>query len=712
MSAWPPSDRIDAILACLRRETTYEAVAAKFGVTPEDVQRWEASFISGGAAALRKHQAPVVAGTAGSVGGQTDDTLRRRISQLELVQSITARAIEDLTEQTVLSFAAQATCAVLDYAGVGIGLIAGERLALTTATANSPTTPTAQLSEIPLDRATVIGSVALDNRLIRIDDLSAANYTPLALVSRSLLAVPIRYKGKALGAISVESGVMHAFDDTDVATITLLADQLTIAIRGARLFQQTQAQLREISLFRRLADEAIVGVVTRDLDGILDYSNPAAAAMFGFDDPAEMRGLSIRSLYPDDSWYEIDKQLCIRAMRDGGWSGEVTQRRQNGEPLVIDMSIFPIYAPDGAFLTYATVLMNATERRRLLDMVQQSNARFEAILAATDDGIIVWDEFWRVLIVNAAASRMLGAAPEDLVGRTREELGNAQPMVAATANAPEDTRIELAGPERRMGRFRNLRWHSDKASGHLTVIYDITSQVELEESREDITSMLLHDLLGPLTSIVGGIEMVKAMLAEGESQERLMHFLDMASRNVSILLDMASSLLDITQLESGRISLTYTPLQPDRLIEEVSEMLASMAQTADIAVSISCEQDLPPILADQNMVRRALANLLDNALKFTPGGGQVTISARREDEHAICFSVVDTGPGIPEAYRRRIFEKYVQVPDQTGRRHGKGLGLVFCRLVAEAHGGRIWIEPQPGGGSIFLLTIAGAVEQR
>ncbi len=856
-----PSDRIYSVLACLRREATYEAVAAQFGVSTDDVRRWEADFIAGGSAALAEsrnaptekdglldtviqsmlaifdlrelidaalgllhdvfgyipaiwlldgayvasrrgykldgsllpwddkrqplaeeqnvaawvgiHGSPlhvpdtmgdprcrhgvgieeahselavplwskgavlgvidVKSGKAHHFGdgdihclerlalylaiavknARTFEALRHRIAQLDLVQSITATAIEDLAVQTVLSFTAQATLGVLGYAAVGIGLIdeGSQRLALTTVVrpADQGTVrPAVQRSEQPLDRSSLLGAAALDNRLIHIADLAQAN-TPvlLAPLSQSMLAVPIRHKGRAIGAIGVESQRKNPFDDTDVATITLLADQLTIAIRGAGLFEQTQAQLREISLFRRLADEAIIGIITRDIDGIIDYSNPAAAALFRFSDPAAMRRLSMRALYPDDTWYDIDKQLCLRAMRNGGWNGEVTQQRQDGQAIVVDMSVFPIYAPDGTFMTYGTILRDVTERHHLLDTIQRSNARFEAILEASEDGIIVWDEAWHVLMVNTAASRLLDTAPEDLIGHTRSELVESLPMIAVILKADERDRIEFPGDMRRVGRCRHLRWHSDRASGHLTMIYDVTSQVELEQSREDLTSMLIHDLLGPLTGIVGGIEIVRSMINDGETQERVLHFLDIAYRNGNLLLDTASSLLDITQLETGRMNLVYTPLDVAALLEEVVGMFSSSAQTAGITVSLSCSGDLPILCVDNRMVRRALANLLDNALKFTPSGGKVTLSAAREGDNMIRLGVIDTGPGIPEAYRRRVFDKYVQVPDQEGRRQGKGLGLVFCRLVAEAHQGKVWVEPRPGGGSIFSLTIAG-----
>jgi len=100
-----------------------------------------------------------------------------------------------------------------------------------------------------------------------------------------------------------------------------------------------------------------------------------------------------------------------------------------------------------------------------------------------------------------------------------------------------------------------------------------------------------------------------------------------------------------------------------------------------------------------------LTNLLDNALKFTPSGGQVILSAIRQEDNLITLRVSDTGPGIPDEYREKIFERFTQVPGLVGRRRGSGLGLTFCRLAMEAQGGKIWVEPRPGGGSVFAITL-------
>jgi signal transduction histidine kinase len=233
----------------------------------------------------------------------------------------------------------------------------------------------------------------------------------------------------------------------------------------------------------------------------------------------------------------------------------------------------------------------------------------------------------------------------------------------------------------------------------------MTSHVALEETREETISMLVHDLRSPLANVIGGIELAQTIVAEEDDRERALHFLKIANRGIHRVLEVANSLLDITKLEAGQMALDCKPLAVQTIIEDAISNLATTAQSANISVISTVGSNLPTVSGDPALIRRALNNLLDNAIKFSPDGTQVTITAQAEPNHAIRFSVLDSGPGVSKQYQRIIFEKYGQVPGRDGRRRGTGLGLAFCRLVAEAHQGRIWVEPRPGGGSIFSFTV-------
>src|SRR5262249_25680554 len=153
---------------------------------------------------------------------------------------------------------------------------------------------------------------------------------------------------------------------------------------------------------------------------------------------------------------------------------------------IADLSIFPIHTSYDSFIAYGMVIQDATERHRLLEETQRARARLESILQATDDAIIVWDDQWTVLLVNPAAAALLEMPAERLLGTTRADWEK-NAILSAVVHAHENDRIEFPGERRRIGRYRALHWQAEHGgSGHLTVINDITSQVELESAREDM----------------------------------------------------------------------------------------------------------------------------------------------------------------------------------------------------------------------------------
>jgi len=640
----------------------------------------------------------------------------RRVSQLEVLQSVAAQAIEELDVQSVLDYTVQITRQAMGYSLVAVGVLAENPqfvdLTMVSETGGRIITGTARNA---LQGDSIVATALQTRSQLMVSDvrehgLNGENdsLSPLNPNSRSAMALPIWSKGALFGVITVESDVPNAFDEADIATITTLADQLVIAITGIRLFQQTQAQLREIRLFRRLTDEANVGILTRGVSGLIEYANPAAARLFQFGSPQAMEGVSMRALYADDATYEADQQLCIQTIYEGGWSGETTQVRQDGKFITVDMSLFPIFTPEGSYITYGTFLQDATARREAMDAIAKANARFQAILEATTDGFIVWDENWRVILANPAAAEILGATMSALLGYDRA-LGDQLlvPALHTLMQAEESRRVEIPGG--RIVSCVHLPWHLESSSGHLTVIYDETSQVELEKAREDTIAMLVHDLRSPLSIVVGGLDAAITTISETTPEHDALRFLAMVQRGSRRILDITNALLDIGKLESGQMVLECEPLTVSTLFEDVALDMEHTATTNNVTIRTSVEPNIPQIRVDHGLVRRAVSNLVDNALKFAPKGSVVELIATHDGEAGVRLTVADQGPGVPEEYRRTIFEKYQQVPGRRHARKGTGLGLAFCRLVAEAHNGKIWVDSRPEGGSLFHLVLEGCL---
>ncbi len=272
---------------------------------------------------------------------------------------------------------------------------------------------------------------------------------------------------------------------------------------------------------------------------------------------------------------------------------------------------------------------------------------------------------------------------------------------------------ELTARVRSLLRLR--AYHDDLEESHRRL-------KESEELREKLTSLIIHDLNGPLSTILFNVSVVLAD-PEGRLGEREKIFLQRALQSGEQLAQMVRNLLDISRMEEGKLLLHKEPLQVADLIKE---NLAAVREQA-VGRGIHLDADLPPLLplvqGDRELLGRVLSNLLWNALDYTPQGGSIRVTARHvrgamigvrgpggqpptPDDELVEVRVQDTGVGIPKAYQEKIFEKFTQigVGVEKGRR-GTGLGLTFCKLAVEAHGGTIWVESQEGRGSTFIFTL-------
>jgi two-component system sensor histidine kinase/response regulator len=221
---------------------------------------------------------------------------------------------------------------------------------------------------------------------------------------------------------------------------------------------------------------------------------------------------------------------------------------------------------------------------------------------------------------------------------------------------------------------------------------------EVEKLRDDMRNMIVHDLRTPLTAVIMGVEMLERHGALNETQREMMAI---ALGGGKTLLGMINDLLHVEKMESGTTELQYADLSAIALVAGAVEQVASLAAEEQTGLVIQVPPDLS-FPGDEKQLSRTLVNLIANAIKFTRAG-TVTITASPDDSGNIRFAIRDTGAGIPAEAFERIFEKFGQLDARN--RVGTGLGLAFCKLVVEAHGGAIKVESTPGAGSTFSFTI-------
>jgi signal transduction histidine kinase len=231
--------------------------------------------------------------------------------------------------------------------------------------------------------------------------------------------------------------------------------------------------------------------------------------------------------------------------------------------------------------------------------------------------------------------------------------------------------------------------------------------MELERLRQEMTHMLVHDLRAPLSVMKSSLDLAKSDLAgqEGSSLFELLSFMEISGDR---LLKLVDDLLDIHQFETGQVPLIRRAIPVTYLLGNLMIQFEPVVAEMGIALSVAAEATLPSLWVDEGYISRALQNLVDNAIKFTPDNGRITLSATYEpDTHTMLVTVQDNGFGIKQAVQPQLFQKFQKDLTGNGRRKGSGLGLSFCKLVVEAHGGEIWVESNgiSGEGSRFVMRL-------
>lgn len=376
-------------------------------------------------------------------------------------------------------------------------------------------------------------------------------------------------------------------------------------------------------------------------------------------------------------------------------------------------------------------LYNRTDEA-LAERVQQ----LQALLDSTHEGVLMLDTTGRVVLVNPVAALLLGQPRTTLQQQRLDPAGSAsalgyrpeqlhlllEQLAQPTPLPPQkhvfETRLpaEPGSPEL-VRRFLErseapVLAGSQQVLGWLMVFNDVTEVQERAEWRTNATRMIVHDLRNPITTLISTIDLMADGL-DTQTDLDLLRLTERARRGCADMLDMVDSLMDMTRMEAGQLVLDAEAMRLPRLLARVLEHLEPLSLQKQIAVTVSSPPDLPAVWADEEILRRILVNLLDNALKFTPAGGTITIElaqeppAPAESEPGIRCIISDTGPGIPAIHKEQIFDRFVRVNVGGAQVRGTGLGLTFCKLAIEAHNGQIWVEDTPGRGSRFVFTLPG-----
>jgi two-component system, OmpR family, phosphate regulon sensor histidine kinase PhoR len=332
-------------------------------------------------------------------------------------------------------------------------------------------------------------------------------------------------------------------------------------------------------------------------------------------------------------------------------------------------------------------------------------AKLGAVLTHMNDGVLIVDSDGRVELINPAAVQLFGIEEQEATGKTLIEVVRHHQIVelwrkSAQASQQQVGTLETS-PDRLFLQVIATPLEPSLPGSTLLVLQDLTRVRRLETVRRDFVSNVSHELRTPLASL----KLITETLMEGALEDPVVarQFLVKMEGEIDNLSQMVRELLELSRIESGRVPLVKQIIDPVSLVRPAVERMEIQADRSGLKLVFDFPPNLPKVNADPERMEQVLVNLIHNAIKFTPPGGKITVSAYKEYSRVI-FYVRDTGVGIPSADLERIFERFYKT-DRSRTGGGTGLGLSISRHLVEGHGGRIWAESQLGQGSTFYFAL-------
>lgn len=669
------------------------------------------------------------------------DTLR------EIARALTATL--DLDE--VLSLILESLSQVVPHDSASIFLLEGQRLVIR-AWRGFENSEAVQGLTLPVEGNHIMARVVARREPLVCADVQQEEgwqNIPGVPTIHGWIGAPLVARDKVVGVLTVDSSQPNAYTGDDARIVAAFADHAAIAIANAQLLRQTQRQLEEVAFLHRTGQALAASLEMEDvlrslLESVRDHFRLEAASVALVDEHTrelvfrvatgaaadQVVGVRLRpgqgiagwvaqsglpivvpSVEQDSRWYPgVDRETGFRTR-----TLVAVPIRLGEEVLGVVEAINPVEGTldEGGIkllLNVAALAASAIQNARHFNRARDAEERYSSLFENSADPILITDAEGRITDVNRKFCQMLRYH--------REEIGH-QEVFALTAH-PQRMRdwlaqvlqgkdilgnLEMTTQDGRTLPFEvraTLVFHGSRPYVQW-VFHDITERLRLEQVREDLTHMIVHDLRNPLSSIMSSLELIRARLQDPTMDISLDQLFTIAQRSGERLFGLIDSILDVARLESGKAELNYQAIEVGEMVREAVEQVGPVAVGREIRLSLHVPPGLPLIEGDRHLLLRTLINLLDNALKFTPPGGEVQVTVERPSADVLQFAVSDTGPGIPREYQERIFDRFTRLPNEQLR--GTGIGLAFCKLAVEAHRGRIWVESQPGKGATFFFTL-------
>lgn len=581
--------------------------------------------------------------------------------------------------------------------------------------------------------------------------------TPELLDVGSAICVPIQLSDQLIGILMITAAETDHFDESDLTMLTIIADQAAFALSNARLFEAEQHRWRVANTLSAIAHtinstlnlQRVLALILEQLKLVVDYDSSSiflydeedgllsVGAACGFEDMAD--ALQVKLFFNENSpnfqaiihkrpvvLGDVDTEpywLKSSSSKDvHSWIGAPLIARDRVVGLLtVDSHDLNQYSQENVEIVaaFADQAATAVANAQIVAQLKNTEASYANLFEDNADMIVITNYEGLILAVNRKACQILRRPKDALVNsdirfiepsllpylfqqtprlkRWREDSIEVDIKDAYRQIVP----LELKIRQIQFGGRDCVEW----------VGRDISIRREIEQMREDLVNMLVHDLRGPLSNMTNTIDLMTMLMGPSGTPPQIKNLLDIAKRSSQALRDLVDSILDVSRLEQGEVPLQRSATHLEDLMQTVQDQVGPQAQAKRMTLTIHPLPETPEIWLDKSLIRRVLVNLLINAIKYTQTEGWVSLKTTLS-QGKIQFTISDNGPGISEADQARIFNKFARVTSAAHVPSGVGLGLAFCKLAVEAHGGAISVESKgiPGEGSTFHVILPLVLE--
>lgn len=572
--------------------------------------------------------------------------------------------------------------------------------------------------------------------------------------AKSAISVPLLARERLVGVLTLVHSIPNAFTDEDLELMQAIADQAGVAVLNARLYTESQRQARVMTalaesaasintslrmedVLQRILNQAMQALQVetaavaltdaqtgelvfraaagQNAGNIINRRVPQGEGLIGLV-AREGRGLVIPSVGADKRFTDADRFGGIKARAVAA----APIQTQAGVIGVIE-AINPV---SGAFDPDALLVMTGLgslagttiQNAQFYERIDAARHRYRELFEDSIDPILITDWDGKILEANRQAVLLSGLSNEELRAQSIEKLHEVnwsrtgEKFEFLRSDEPSSYESSLRQKE---GGIVPIEVHVrrvefEQSDSLQWMLRDITERKDLDALREDLAAMIYHDLRSPLANIVSSLEVLSGMVdgKDGSAHQ----ILGIAAHSTARIQRLVDSLLDLNRLEAGQPVADQKVADPIALVQQALKDVAPASEGRRQTVTASLPERLPSLWVDPAMCHRVLVNLIENAIKFTPTEGRIEVGVKRDGDW-LQFWVRDNGPGIPPAEQERIFEKFTRLRGKTAP-GGLGVGLAFCRLAVQGHGGRIWVESQDGNGATFHFTLPLATQQQ